>query len=308
MTTIEVGSTARSSGVNYLTDGVEYFQPAKVVLLAELHVRERAVAASLDIEGVSRTACRTTTVRSGATTSATTSGGASTALFPFNLNAWVRLAGAGHARSTIGRTTTSIMARSTSSAAAISGCIRIAVPIGAARHEHVRPERRTGDRVEGVHQGERRPIEQLAHPEDDAAVRGQLPRSRSRGEGSARLSSVPRSPPTTRRTSGGSRRSRRTRWSSGIARRARSRCSGAGWRCDGRVDARLRRHAHGRQPETNVVNRWGFSHEAPNLGVLGASVMGTSGAHNPTLTAQALAWRTAEHLAKNFNGIARRRS
>jgi gluconate 2-dehydrogenase alpha chain len=60
--------------------------------------------------------------------------------------------------------------------------------------------------------------------------------------------------------------------------------------------------------ETNVVDRWGFSHEAPNLGVLGASVMGTSGARNPTLTAQALAWRTAEHLAKNFNAIANRRA
>ena len=41
--------------------------------------------------------------------------------------------------------------------------------------------------------------------------------------------------------------------------------------------------------DTNVVDRWGFSHEVPNLGVLGASVMGTSGAHNPILTAQALA-------------------
>jgi gluconate 2-dehydrogenase alpha chain len=56
--------------------------------------------------------------------------------------------------------------------------------------------------------------------------------------------------------------------------------------------------------ETNVVNRWGFSYEVPNLGVLGASVMGTSGAHNPTLTAQALGWRTAEYLVKNWNGIA----
>ena len=60
----------------------------------------------------------------------------------------------------------------------------------------------------------------------------------------------------------------------------------------------------GDNPETNVVNRWGFSHEVPNLGVLGASVMGTSGARNPTLTAQALAWRTAEHLAKNWKTIA----
>ena len=59
----------------------------------------------------------------------------------------------------------------------------------------------------------------------------------------------------------------------------------------------------GDNPETNVVDRWGFAHEAPNLGVLGASVMGTSGAHNPTLTAQALAWRTAEHLAANWRSI-----
>jgi gluconate 2-dehydrogenase alpha chain len=59
----------------------------------------------------------------------------------------------------------------------------------------------------------------------------------------------------------------------------------------------------GDNAETNVVDRWGFSHEAPNLGILGASVMGTSGARNPTLTAQALAWRTAEHLVKNWKTI-----
>jgi gluconate 2-dehydrogenase alpha chain len=60
----------------------------------------------------------------------------------------------------------------------------------------------------------------------------------------------------------------------------------------------------GDDPETNVVDRWGFSHEAPNLGLLGASVMGTSGARNPTLTAQALAWRTAAHLAESWSSIA----
>jgi gluconate 2-dehydrogenase alpha chain len=59
----------------------------------------------------------------------------------------------------------------------------------------------------------------------------------------------------------------------------------------------------GDSAETNVVDRWGFSHEAPNLGILGASVMGTSGARNPTLTAQALAWRTADRLAKNWKQI-----
>ena len=60
----------------------------------------------------------------------------------------------------------------------------------------------------------------------------------------------------------------------------------------------------GDDPRSNVVDRWGFSHEAPNLGILGASVMGTSGARNPTLTAQALAWRTAEHLTENWDLIA----
>ncbi len=34
-----------------------------------------------------------------------------------------------------------------------------------------------------------------------------------------------------------------------------------------------------------------------------ASVMGTSGARNPTLTAQALAWRTADHLVKNWKSF-----
>jgi gluconate 2-dehydrogenase alpha chain len=60
----------------------------------------------------------------------------------------------------------------------------------------------------------------------------------------------------------------------------------------------------GDNAETNVADRWGFSHEVPNLGILGASVMGTSGARNPTLTVQALAWRTAEHLLKNWKSIA----
>ena len=60
----------------------------------------------------------------------------------------------------------------------------------------------------------------------------------------------------------------------------------------------------GDNPETNVVDRWGLSHEAPNLGLLGGSVMGTNGARNPTETLQALAWRTAEHLAKNWKSIA----
>jgi gluconate 2-dehydrogenase alpha chain len=59
----------------------------------------------------------------------------------------------------------------------------------------------------------------------------------------------------------------------------------------------------GDSPETNVVDRWGFSHEVPNLGILGGSVMGSSGARNPTETLQALAWRTADHLVKEWKSI-----
>lgn len=59
----------------------------------------------------------------------------------------------------------------------------------------------------------------------------------------------------------------------------------------------------GDNPETNVVNRWGFAHEVPNLGIIGGSVMGTSGARNPTLTAQALAWRTADYLTRSWGSI-----
>ncbi|MBV9506272.1 MAG: GMC family oxidoreductase [Acidobacteriia bacterium] len=60
----------------------------------------------------------------------------------------------------------------------------------------------------------------------------------------------------------------------------------------------------GDNPETNVVDKWGFSHEVPNLGLLGGSVMGTNGARNPTLTLQALAWRTAERLVNHWKTIA----
>lgn len=59
----------------------------------------------------------------------------------------------------------------------------------------------------------------------------------------------------------------------------------------------------GSNPETSVVDRWGFCHEVPNLGILGASVMGTSGSKNPTETIQALAWRTAEYLIRHWTSL-----
>ena len=51
----------------------------------------------------------------------------------------------------------------------------------------------------------------------------------------------------------------------------------------------------GTSPETSVVDSWCRAHEVSNLFVLGQSVFPTSGGHNPSLTAQALAWRSGEH-------------
>ncbi len=65
------------------------------------------------------------------------------------------------------------------------------------------------------------------------------------------------------------------------------------------------RHAYGgtrmgTDPGCSVVDPDGFAHEVPNLGILGASVFPASGGVNPTLTVQALAWRTAERLIPRF--------
>jgi len=100
----------------------------------------------------------------------------------------------------------------------------------------------------------------------------------------------------------GRRSTRKTRWRSGSWRRGRQRDE-AGLCGAGREYPCLWRDADGDDAETNVVNKWGFSHEAPNLAVLGASVMGTSGSRNPTETAQALAWRTADWLVKNWKSV-----
>ena len=60
--------------------------------------------------------------------------------------------------------------------------------------------------------------------------------------------------------------------------------------------ALLRRYANG--PRSRELGRRSprFAHAAPNLGIIGASTFPTAGGANPTLTVQALAWRTAQHL------------
>jgi gluconate 2-dehydrogenase alpha chain len=68
------------------------------------------------------------------------------------------------------------------------------------------------------------------------------------------------------------------------------------------------RHSYGGtrmgiDPATSVVDAYGFAHEVPNLAILGSSVFPSSGGYNPTLTVQALAWRTSEHLVKQWRSV-----
>jgi choline dehydrogenase-like flavoprotein len=50
-------------------------------------------------------------------------------------------------------------------------------------------------------------------------------------------------------------------------------------------------------PEDGVTNRWGQSHDIPNLFVSDGSAFSSSAAANPTLTIVALAIRQADHIA-----------
>lgn len=64
----------------------------------------------------------------------------------------------------------------------------------------------------------------------------------------------------------------------------------AGWHLMG--TARM-----GNDPTDSVVNKWGQSHDVDNLFVVDGSVFVTGAAVNPTPTIQALALRTADHIA-----------
>jgi choline dehydrogenase-like flavoprotein len=52
----------------------------------------------------------------------------------------------------------------------------------------------------------------------------------------------------------------------------------------------------GDDPATSVVDRWGRSHDIPNLYIFDGSIFVTSGGVNPTATISALALRNAEHI------------
>jgi glucose dehydrogenase len=55
----------------------------------------------------------------------------------------------------------------------------------------------------------------------------------------------------------------------------------------------------GNDPADSVVDRWGCTHDIPNLWVVGSSVFSTSSTANPTLTIAALTLRTAAAIHRN---------
>jgi len=53
-----------------------------------------------------------------------------------------------------------------------------------------------------------------------------------------------------------------------------------------------------------VVDKHSLSHEVPNLAILGTSTFLSTAGKNPTETLQALAWMSSEHIADEWNSIA----
>lgn len=52
----------------------------------------------------------------------------------------------------------------------------------------------------------------------------------------------------------------------------------------------------GEDPASSVVDPWGKVHSVDNLYMLGPSTFPTASGLNPSMTAQALAWRTADRV------------
>lgn len=62
----------------------------------------------------------------------------------------------------------------------------------------------------------------------------------------------------------------------------------------------------GSDPRTSVVDKFGRSHDIPNLFVCDGSILPTQGSANPGLTIQALAARTADYLIAEGDNVIRR--
>ncbi len=61
----------------------------------------------------------------------------------------------------------------------------------------------------------------------------------------------------------------------------------------------------GEDPNSSVVDGWGFAHEVANLGILGPGTFASASGFAPVLTIEATAWRSADHLISNWDVLTR---
>ena len=158
----------RMTGVTYVTDGIGALPAGESRPGRELHLREHPAAAALEVEGVpERTLEQPRAGRAPLLQPSPRRAGVGVVFRSISTAGLVCRRRA--SRSTTGPTTTSITRASTSSAAAISGRCRTSGRSRPPVHEHFRPRAPLGDRSgRRSSKGERRPLAQLVHPEDDS--------------------------------------------------------------------------------------------------------------------------------------------
>jgi len=300
VTTIEVDNGGRVSGVNYVTDGVEYFQPAKVVLVASF-TYENTRLLLLSKSKAFPNGLSNNHKQVGRHYFSHHQGAPVTALFPFDLKSWYGLPAQGVAVDNwaddnfdhasldfIGGGNLWVMSDRRPIAAA--GMNTFGRPRWGSQWKAF--VRENADRSHSSY------IQKTTLPYEDNYLDLDPEVKDPLGSPVCRITAEFKE---NERKIAAFTQDKMERWyrEAGAVAVDRAPVGGA---------MGISTHAYGGtrmgdNPDTNVVDRFGFSHEAPNLGVLGASVMGTSGAHNPTLTVQALAWRTAEHLVRNWKTI-----
>ena len=301
VTTIEVNRSGRVSGVNYVSDGVEYFQPARVVLLAT-YTYENSRTLLLSKSAAFPNGLSNNHGQVGRHYFSHNQGAGVTALFPKNLNNWYGLPAQGTAVDDwaddnfdhagldfIGGGNLWIYSDRRPIGAASMDTFGKAPTWGSAWKAFIKEN---ADRTNTCY------LQKTTLPYEDNYLDLDPTVKDPLGLPVCRITADYKD---NERKLSAFIQDKMVEW---------YRAAGAVEILRGPVGVMgVSTHAYGGtrmgdNAETNVVNRWGFSHEVPNLGILGGSVMGTSGARNPTLTSQALAWRTAEHLVGNWKTIA----
>jgi gluconate 2-dehydrogenase alpha chain len=301
VTTIEVDAQGRASGVTYVQDRAEYFQPARVVLLASFaYENTRLLLLSRSRAFPNGLSNRHGQV--GRHYFSHHQGAPVTALFPFNVGAWYGLPAQGVAIDDwaddnfdhssldfIGGANLWVMSDRRPIAASGMNTFGFAPSWGSQWKAFIR---QNADRSHSSY------IQKTTLPYEDNYLD---------------LDPVVKDPmgrPVVRITAEYKENERRIAAFSQDKMEEWYRAAGATAIARAPVGGAMGASTHayggtrmGDNPDTNVVNRWAMSHEVPNLGILGASVMGTSGARNPTHTVQALAWRTADHVVKEWKNL-----